>query len=56
MSMTECEVVRCHIGVDQDISKVIEGISGVSCDIASGRKVVGMLYEHIAGCLTSFRA
>ena len=54
--MTECEVVRSHIGVDRGISKVIEGISGVSSDIVVGRKVVGMLYEPIAGCSTCFGA
>ena len=34
----------------------IEGILGGSCDVAGGWKVVGMLYEHIAGCSMSFRA
>ena len=32
------------------------GISGVSCDIVSVQNVVGMMYECIAGCSTSFRA
>ena len=40
----------------QGRSKHIEGISGGLHDVAGGRKVVGMLYEHIAGCSTSFRA
>ena len=37
------EVDQCHIGVDQGILKVIEGISGVSCDIVSLQKVIGMM-------------
>jgi len=37
-------------------SRNIEGISGVSCDIASVQNIVGMMYECFAGCSTSFRA
>ena len=58
-TVTECEVIWCRsksINVYQGRSGHIEGISGVSFNITSVQKVIGMMYECLAGCSTSFGA
>ena len=56
LSITEYEVVQCRSMSFDLISGHIEGILRVYRVISRVRNNVGMIYEHIAGCSTSFRA